>query len=190
MRTYIMAAGRATRWKYGKIYKQFVKVQNERIIDRAVRLFPGAIIVAADDEFIKKCKSETVKIKQQNCICSSIMQLEWGSKDLLILCGDVYWTYNAASKIKNCDQGLMFFGNRYEIFGIYISQKYHRKMKECFYHAIEDYNNDISEGKLWNVYRHLIGVSEHIIDGYFTHMTDRTTDFDTLLQYEKFLRNG
>jgi len=179
--TYILAAGKAQRWEQA-VPKQFVKVGGERIINRAARLFPGSVVVTCRKDIAAGVDCGVQMIEPTSSICETVLECDWREDRVAFLCGDVFWTASAAHKVREESSGLMFFGNKQEIFGFTVERRYYTLMQYYLEVAAEE------KGKLWNAYRHLISVSEHRIDGYFTRITDITTDFDNYEQYLKFLK--
>lgn len=208
MRAIILCGGEGTRWK-GRSPKHFAEIDGERLIDRTVRLLSerGASdvwTVAPDDERYQVAGSQRVApesigydIDKVLC-CRSL----W-TDDTLLLCGDVWFSEPAMDSIAGQRPGdFAFYGRRYrstitgakwgEIFafrfcaGVPVAKRAAALRREVESGRLE-------RAKLWELYQTLIGeppkpFQEQIFDSRWIDIDDWTDDFDTVEEYEEWIR--
>lgn len=190
----ILAAGEHTRFN-SMVPKQLLKIGSETIIHRQDRQF-GFCILATQNKTLLKAYEPYFKPHEYQTILHTLRSCLKGCQDVnkLFLLGDVYFTEDAATRIKeDSDSGLRFYHSDTEIFAIRIS-KYN---SEAVIKAIDWILNEakkLEHYKLWTLYRFLHGLKDlnaHqlVLSELSMKIDDYTQDFDTMKEYEDW-RNG
>lgn len=191
----ILAAGSQSRWnseKFKKIplVKQLVMVEDEILIERIQRQFPGSIVITKSNE-IKK-HSEKWFIPENNKITLATL---FSTRDLwenwtTILLGDVTYGQHTIELIENQTDPLMFYGDKGEIYALKFNLRTSWDIMYGISNILASPFFTPQYGKLWNLYRILNkhDFRTHIIKDYFTRVSD-CKDFDTQKQYIRYARN-
>jgi len=189
VKTFILAAGNQTRWlyympNYTHKIKHLVPVHGIPLIRRTISQAKNPVVVTREPKIIDFVTCKVLNPVLKESVVQTLISTHeyWGEKAVILL-GDVYFTADAIKKIYSCKEDYMFFGNKEEIFAIVINNG--ERLSQAF---IDLSGVDISKMKLWHLYRfmHDIPLSKHDITESFTYIKDKTTDFDCVLQYEKW----
>jgi NDP-sugar pyrophosphorylase family protein len=217
MRILILAAGDGTRWKrYLGVPKHLIPVDNERIVDRTVRLLQqlgitDIYLVGLDsDEF--KIEGTELYIAKKNPKYHgadkflSSQELWNQSGRTITLFGDIFFTEESIDKIVN-DQDKnwkvygRFGGSKFtrkghgELFGQSFYPEHIKNHREKLFYIIELVNKKIINRCIgWEHYRAMQGaeneaVSHHKMYQGFDSIDDWTDDFDGPEDYDRFIKN-
>ena len=188
----ILAAGTQTRWnakKYKKIplIKQLVMVEQEVLIERIQRQFPGSIVVTKSNDIKKHShkwfEPESNEITLATLFSTRDLWDDWAT----ILVGDVNYGEKTINLINTQTERLMFYGDKGELYALKFNF-------QASWDIIYGISNILASpmfkpkyGKLWNLYRILNGHDYRtpIIKDYFTRVYD-CKDFDTQAQYIRY----
>lgn len=190
----ILAAGQQTRWNHDPvpglpIIKQLIEVKGEILIERIQRQFPDSIVVTKTKEISNHSKIIYNPKLNDVTVITLISTYDLWKEWTTILLGDVDYGESTIKLINDQTEKLIFYGNVKEIFAV----KWHESMSTALLMTINRLVNDIrwthQFGKLWNLYRMLIGIDFRIekIDKYFTFVSD-CRDFDTQKGYERYAK--
>ena len=193
MKTFILAAGDQTRWMHYSLnfpykIKQLVPIHGIPLIHRTIGQVKGKkgfpYVVTNESKIADFINCSVINPAERLSIVQTLISTNqlWEGKTIILL-GDVYYTADAINKIYACEDDYMFFGNKEEIFAIVINDP--EEFSKAFIGLADIETNKM---KLWHLYRfmHNIPLSKHDITEAFTYIRDRTTDFDCVLQYEKW----
>jgi len=192
----ILAAGTQTRWNHKQFpnvpkIKQLVKVDGGVLIEVIQKQFDDPVVVTHDKEIRLKSK-KVFRPTHNECTIATLfstcdMWYEWTT----ILLGDVLYGEETIKLIKGQTDKLMFYGDKGEIYAI----KWHKDVNALILYCINKMINaeywSPKFGKLWNLYRTIIGRDfrlAYIPDKYFTFVSD-CRDFDNQEQYLKYAQN-
>lgn len=202
----ILCAGTSSRWNnYMNVPKQLIKIDNETLLDRMIRLLHKNNIT--DINIVSNVKSH----KTNNCgffrppksgwILETFLSTQkiWTDRNIILL-GDVYYSSCALKTVVKYEGDIAAFGRsgsskftefiRPEIFAISFNQKIASTVILNAKNALNDAIKG-GEGKLWQFYRSIAGFSldEHQIETKFFHVIDDlTNDFDLPEDYNSFIR--
>ena len=188
----ILAAGQQTRWNNNPVkglpaIKQLVEVKGEILIERIQRQFENSIVVTKTKAISNHSKMVYNPQHNDVTVITLISTYDLWKEWTTILLGDVDYGDNTIELIEDQTEPLMFYGNQKEIFAV----KWHETKSYFLTLTINRLVNDMrwlpKFGKLWNLYRMLIGVDFRTekIDKYFTFVSD-CRDFDTQKGYQKY----
>lgn len=202
MRYIIMADGKGKRWGKGTP-KHLIEIKGETLLSRTVRLLKENNIV---DIYITSHDpryniEETIRYEPVNNVlevdrfysCREI----W-TDEVCFLYGDVYYTEEAMKTIVETEtEDFEFFGrfgqrkefvkNNGEIFAIKVTNT--KKFgNACLFVRVEEEKGNL-RGIGWDVYKTLLEIpyKELYLKGHFTQLNDKTEDFDTPEELEKWL---
>jgi len=193
----ILAAGNQERWNLsdsrGMILpsiKQLVQVNNRTLIEDIQAKFPESIVATHRKE-IKDRSLRWFEPEQHDITIATLFSTRDFWQDwTVILLGDVLYGKNTRRLLKQQQDPIMFYGDKSEIYAI----KFHLSVSPNIIFAIHNIINSPlfkpKFGKLWNLYRQLVGVDfrkQHIGD-LFTKVND-CRDFDNKQQYVKYARS-
>lgn len=191
MKTIIFAGGNNIRW-VGENSKEIVCVDSMPIIARTIWQIKGKgiepIVVSNKVDVIEVVKANFAEISTivDECLAASIVVQSWNTSGTnLILLGDVYYTDPAIDTILNGKT--LTYGNEVEIFAM----KWQGfDMIPYFIDIAKNYSKGIGRGKLWEAFRliHNIPIENHWIGGSFELIEDETIDFDTIEDYEMWIK--
>ena len=188
----ILAAGQQTRWTHDPVpglpvIKQLVEVKGEILIERIQRQFPNSTVVTKTKAISNHSKvvynPKLNDVTVITLISTHDLWKEWTT----ILLGDVDYGESTIKLIEDQTEPLMFYGNPKEIFAV----KWHGSKSYAILITIDRLISDprwkTKFGKLWNLYRMLIGIDFRTekIDKYFTFVSD-CRDFDTQKSYKRY----
>jgi hypothetical protein len=190
---YIFAGGDNDRWETD-YPKEMAVVDGEPVLFRTIRqckergIKPFVVshkseILGYQSELVEDCLFITNTFPTLAHACRGF---SWGEKTIFLL-GDVYYTDYALNVIASVPR--MVFGTEVEIFAFKFHRELNSKLGIAFSDVIFEWGRDNANGKLWEVYRAFEGkkIDEHVILNDFAFIEDRTTDFDTVEEYEEFL---
>ncbi len=188
----ILAAGHQDRWKPDSnipAVKQLIKIQGETLLERMKRQFGDPVVFTVHEEI----KEHFVRcyVPRDNFTTVSTMfstRAHWREWTTILL-GDVIYSRAQVRRLKHQKDPLMFYGDNQEIYCIKFHKSQRERMTKAIIDLIQHKNFEHQYGKLWNLYRLLIGVDfrEHYIGDYFTHITD-CQDFDTVEEYLNYIK--
>jgi len=188
---YIFAGGDNTRWNQD-YSKEIAEVDNMPILARTIWQVRGLlklepVVVSHKRDVIDVAIANRCAISntQHNCLVDSIVHQYWTNRNAVLL-GDVYYTDRAIGNIFS--QWSFAYGTSTELFAIrWVNPA--DNVHEAFQAAIRHWRNEGGRGKLWEVFRalHQKPLDKHWIGGSLTFIEDKTTDFNTFEEYEKFL---
>ena len=192
----ILAAGTQDRWNKGDIIglpavKQLVRVtDNEILIERIQRQFPGSIVVTKNEE-IKKHSEKWFEPEDNPVTLGTLFSTKDLWKDwTTILLGDVLYGRKTIRALRQQEAPVMFYGDKNEIYAI----KFHLSMSMAIVSAINKVISsehfEMKYGKLWNLYRAMNGIDfrQHAMGAFFTTVFD-SEDFDNKEQYLRYAKN-
>ena len=192
--TIILAAGKQERWNPGTVLpkaKQLLIVGGETLLDRMRRQFVNPQIFATHPDILDrypKCHKPQDSRTTVSTLYST--QGHWGEWTTILL-GDVMYSRAQVKRLNKQRDMIMFYGDDQEIYCF----KFHCELNKVLIKGIEDLTNDVrwddKYGKLWNLYRLLVGVDfrEHIIGSHFTWVGD-CRDFDTRDEYLNYINKN
>jgi len=188
----ILAAGAQTRWNHDPVpglptIKQLIEVKGEILIERIQRQFPDSTVVTKTKAISDHSKMIYSPNLNDVTVITLVSTYDLWKEWTTVLLGDVDYGDSTISLINDQTEKLMFYGNQKEIFAV----KFHESMGMAILMTINRLVNDIrwtrQFGKLWNLYRMLIGHDFRLekIDKYFTFVSD-CRDFDTQKSYKRY----
>ncbi len=205
-RVVLLASGCEQRWEAIQ-HKQLVDVHGEPLILRTMRQVaqrwntrpvvvthhPRIIDAVGDQADVLSLDSTERRWTVETALHSRDC---WGDPTL-ILAGDVYWTDAALDAACDLNTGgpvrylvtTCSVGD--DILGIWFRRRHRHRVARALHHAICHARLRGGGGKLWQSYRSLCGfplVRHRLEDVHCVRIDDETTDFDTLQDYQKFLR--
>jgi choline kinase len=185
--TIILSAGESIR--FDEVYpKQHIEIQGERIIDRTLRLFPNAYLVAVNPNIAPYYPK--IFIPKANRYTSETLlstQSLWEYENT-ILFGDVYYTEKTVDIIKKSSNPITFFSDGQDIFALKFKkeQNISKYLEEVIRKAKEP---DGNFGRIWELYRLMFGMHQWpAVNGMpaLSFIGDQTQDFDTVEDLENF----
>lgn len=186
----ILASGHQERWNENndseyKI-KQLIEVNGEILIERIQKQFKS-IVITINNDIMKHSDSVFIPEKYEWTIETLLSTLKLWKNQVVILLGDVYYTDNCVKIIESFAGEIMFFGNNDEIFAISFND--HEKVERCLSAILI---RNVFDGRLWQLYRNYHGLNRaiHKITDDFTFITDETQDFDTIEEYNTFIKKN
>jgi CTP:phosphocholine cytidylyltransferase-like protein len=216
MRVIIAAAGDATRWSnYLNTPKHLIKIDNEPILYRTVRLFKergitDIYIVGPDDNRYRiKGTKLFIPIKNpKNFDADKFLSSEtlWSlTERTVVIFGDVFFTEQAIDTIINDKSNNWVAFGRYsksditgstygEMFGHSFFPNNIKDHKNALLHVIDLVNRQFAnKGNGWEHYRVMqrvpdIEVKVHQIYENFVEINDWTEDFDFPKDYDRFIK--
>lgn len=185
---FVLAAGQAVRWQKSH-YKQLAEYQGKPIIEHMLATCPNAVVLTQHPPLWKY--NHAVPSRHYfvlDTILSS--HQEWRQRNIFLL-GDVYYHPDDLQQIINYQGDLAIFGSKkqVEIFAISFSASAKDMVIKHLALAIIDAYEG-GRGKIWEMYHSLAGLPLYKIGfgKYFVEL-NRTTDVDTLDDYERLLTN-
>jgi len=184
--TIVLSAGESMRFD-GPYPKQHIEIDGERIIDRTLRMFPDAHLIAINPEIANHPK--VFKPKAHRYTSETLLSTKELWKDVTtVLFGDVYYTDEAVEIIKKSTP-TTFFTDGQDIFGLKFDQDVSGFLREVVAKADQPDGNC---GRIWEVYRLMFGLPNWPATSDMPALTfigDKTQDFDTVEDLENF-KNG
>ena len=195
MKYIIMADGKGKRWNnHGGIPKHFVKIDDERIIERTIRLLKEndsnkEIIVTSHDK--KYDFENATRYEPKN----NILEIDRFTEELIeddicFLYGDCYYSEESIKNIiNNKNDSILFFGNKKSIVAIKISNsKLFRKHVNNVKQAYLDKKIDTCKG--WQVYYSFKNMlfDNKVIGEDFIFLEDLTTDVNSYEEYQDLMK--
>ena len=190
----ILAAGKQERWNPGTVLpkaKQLLKVGGETLLERMARQFHDPIVFTNHpdiQEHFVRCYEPRDSLTTVSTLHSTKAHWrEWTT----ILLGDVMYSRQQVKRLARQKEKVMFYGDEAEIYCL----KFHEDVRKVMAKAIRDLTNHVQweekYGKLWNLYRILIGVDyrDHYIGSNFTWVGD-CRDFDTREEYLNYVNRN
>jgi hypothetical protein len=182
--TIVLSAGESVRFE-APYPKQNIEIDGEKIIERTLRLFPEAYLVAVNPE-IAPSYPKVFKPKAYRYTSETLLSTkEIWSDVTIVLYGDVYYTEEAVEIIKKSTP-TTFFTDGQDIFGLKFDQDVSGFLREVVVKADQP---DGNAGRIWEVYRRMFGLPNWPATSDMPALTfigDKTQDFDTLEDLENF----
>jgi len=184
--TIVLSAGESARFD-GPYPKQHIEIDGERIIDRTLRMFPDAHLVAIKPEIAnhpKVFKPQAHRYTSETLLSTKSL---WG-EETTVLFADVYYTEEAVEIIKKSTP-TTFFTDGQDIFGLKFDQDVSGFLREVVAKADQPDGNC---GRIWEVYRLMFGLPNWPATSDMPALTfigDKTQDFDTVEDLDNF-KNG
>lgn len=197
---FIMAGGEQVRWKDNTI-KQLSLVDNAKwtVIQRVFALVkkylncePIVVTKNIDISLNTGCYSNPDLCA--GTLCESMSRcIEISENDgILFLLGDVYYTRTAFDNILRVNRP--YFGSEVELFASKFPKSHYERALNTLYYAVElnQDDPDIYKGKMWNMYYLWAGYNSggHDFGKDFGLIEDNTCDFDTVDEYNEFIKKG
>ena len=208
---YIIAcSGGGTRWgNYLNTKKHLIKIGNETLLDRTIRLInkfdsnSKICIFAFEDEYrrdnTKFCKPTLLDRDEHIKYPAIYMSREyWNAKgNTTLVCGDVFFTENCMKQITENNNKLNFFGREGgssitgktygELFGLSFNKEQQTNILNILKDLDQQFiNKKIKRFLTWEFYRLInnIDVNNHQIKNHFIEINDFTDDFDFPNDYD------
>ena len=202
----ILASGVAQRWE-GIEHKQLVPVAGEplllRTLDQLAQRCDARPVVVTHQQKIASVVADIADVvvlqpneRRWTVETALSSRGEWGDPTLL-LAGDVYWTDAAIDLACNFNSGgpirylVTKSGVGDDILGVWFRRRHRHRVARALNHAIEHAKLRGGAGKLWQSYRSLCGfpLTKHLLEEvHSVRIEDESTDFDTLRDYQQFLK--
>ena len=195
MSSLILAAGNQTRWNLGNYpglpdIKQLLVIDGEVLIRKIQRQFPGSIVVTKN-QAIKKHSLKWFEPENNEVTIATL----FSTRDLwedwtTVLLGDVLYGQDTIEKINSQKEGLMFYGDKEEIYGFKFNLAMSPGILLAINRIVISPHFEHKFGKLWNLIRTLNGSDFRIdkVTRYFTTVSD-CADFDTKKGFTKYAKN-
>lgn len=194
MKYIIMADGKGTRWKnYQDIPKHFIKIKDETLIERTVRLLnegdeTGQVIITSHDERYEISGATRYEPLNNNLEIDRFTE-ELIADEVCFLYGDTYYSEAAIKEIQSQNtDSVLFFGNEKSIVAVKVADG------ALFKHHVDRVRQLFLEGKIpkcigWQVYQSLVGLPfmEKKIRENFVLLKDDTEDFNSPEDYNRRL---
>ncbi|MEE0742065.1 MAG: hypothetical protein ACLRWH_03955 [Emergencia sp.] len=186
MKYIIMADGKGTRWNnYQDIPKHFIRVGEETLLERTVRLLrendssAEVIITSHDPRY--EVKGAVRYEPKHNVLEIDRFTSELIEDQVCFLYGDTYYSEKAVDVIVHTQSDdLLFFGNEKSIVAVKVADG------DLFAHHVDRVRNLYLEGKIekcigWQVYQSFLGLpfDEKKIAQKYVYMEDGTRDFNS-----------
>jgi hypothetical protein len=185
--TIVLSAGESVRFE-APYPKQNIEINGEKIIDRTLRLFPEAYLVAVNPE-IAPFHPKVFHPNFRRYTSETLLSTKELWKDVTtVLFGDVYYTEEAVDIIRKAEP-TTFFTDGQDIFGLKFDQDISGSLREVVKMADQPEGNC---GRIWEVYRIMFGLPRWPATQDLPALTfigDKTQDFDTVEDLENF-KNG
>ena len=202
----ILASGVAQRWG-GLQHKQLVPIAGRPLLLRtieqlATRWDVRPTVVTHHEPIAQTVDNMTdtlaLESNERRWIAETALnsRAAWGDPTLL-LAGDVYWTdaaldlachFNTGGPVRYLvTQGPV--GD--DIVGLWFRRRHRNRVARALNHAVQHAQLHGGGGKLWQSYRSLCGfpLTRHRLEQvHAVRINDETTDFDSLRDYQRFLR--
>lgn len=189
-----MADGKGTRWKnYQDIPKHFIKIKDETLIARTVRLLnegdeTGQVIITSHDERYEISGATRYEPLNNNLEIDRFTE-ELIADEVCFLYGDTYYSEAAIKEIQSQNtDSVLFFGNEKSIVAVKVADG------ALFKHHVDRVRQLFLEGKIpkcigWQVYQSLVGLPfmEKKIRENFVLLKDDTEDFNSPEDYNRRL---
>lgn len=199
----ILNAGLGEKWgNYMGIPKQLIKIGNETILGRTIRLvrqmgIDNIISVTNNERLIlkgsKQYMPKSFRWTVETLLSTSELWTEW----TLVLLGDVFYTPTAIHAICTTNKEIQFIGrcspNKFNArrFGEIFALKFNINQKEIIQKALLQVIarcDKIALGNMWDLYHTLVGLPlrtfDCVEDKIFLEVHDFTDDFDKPKDYE------
>jgi hypothetical protein len=182
--TIVLSAGESVRFD-APYPKQNIEIGGERIIDRTLRMFPDAYLVAINPE-IAPTHQKVFFPNARRYTSETLLSTKslWGEVTT-VLFGDVYYTEEAVDTIRKA-KPTTFFTDGQDIFGLKFNQDLSGFLETVIEKAATP---DGNFGRIWEVYRLMFGLPEWPATPDMPALTfigDATQDFDTVEDLENF----
>lgn len=196
MKYIIMADGKGSRWnKYKGIEKHFIRVNNETIIERTIRLVktmdPSSEIIITSHNPKYDFKDCSRYEPLNNEIEIDRFTFELIDNGVCFLYGDTLYTETAIKKIvSEKNDSLLFFGTKTKIVAIKVSDK--DLMIKHFLNVRQLFlDKKIDNCIGWQLYQSFqdLPYDKIQIKDNFSLIADETKDFNTPEDYENFIRH-
>lgn len=186
MKYIIMADGKGTRWNnYQDIPKHFIRVGEETLLERTVRLLrendssAEVIITSHDPRY--EVKGAVRYEPKHNVLEIDRFTSELIEDQVCFLYGDTYYSEKAVDVIVHTQSDdLLFFGNEKSIVAVKVADG------DLFAHHVDRVRNLYLAGKIekcigWQVYQSFLGLpfDEKKIAQKYVYMEDGTRDFNS-----------
>jgi len=202
----ILASGVEQRWE-GIQHKQLASVAGEplllRTLEQLAQRWDVRPTVVTHHEKIAQAVERVADVlileaneRRWTVETALSSRVEWGDPTL-ILAGDVYWTEAAIDVACDFNTGGPI---RYlvtegpvgdDILGLWFRRRHRHRVARALNHAIEHAMLHGGGGKLWQSYRSLCGfpLTRHRLERvHAVRIEDETTDFDSIRDYQQFLK--
>lgn len=196
MKYIIMADGKGSRWNnYQNIPKHLIKINGEVLLERTVKQLnkedkKAQVIITSHDpryEFEGSTRYEPLN----NILEIDRFTLELIEDNICFLYGDTYYSDEAIHNIITTKvEDILFFGNEKSIVAIKIKdskifKKHLKIVKKLFL------EKKIKNCKGWQVYQSFqnLEFDKKVIADKFILVDNKTTDYNTPLEYEKRNKN-
>lgn len=186
MKYIIMADGKGTRWNnYQDIPKHFIRVGDETLLERTVRLLhekdaSAEVIITSHDSRYEVAGA--VRYEPKN----NVLEIDRFTEELIedqvcFLYGDTYYSDNAIDMIvREKNEDLLFFGNESAIVAVKVADG------KLFAYHVNRVRKLYQEGKIdkcigWQVYQSFMNLpfGEKKIAQKYIYMEDGTRDFNS-----------
>jgi len=197
---FVLAAGSAARWEDLDTPKHLVDVGGELLIQRIVRqvqergLAPlvvtrSAKIATAVQRTHRPPTTVLLPIHSRLVVDTLLSTARFWKSPVVVLLGDVIYSKACMSYILGHNNGLQFYGTRYEIFALRFT-RHTAILYGCKQVRVHAHKNKCAPnvGKLWNLYRFLAGFgldSHEFEESMYTFIEDYTMDLDYVRQYNE-----
>jgi molybdopterin-guanine dinucleotide biosynthesis protein A len=201
----ILASGVEQRWQ-GIQHKQLASVDGEPLLLRTLRQlaerWDARPVVVTHHKPIAKAVAKAADVltldeNQRRWTVETALssRVAWGDPTL-ILAGDVCWTDEALDVACGFNLGgpvrYLITANEVgeDILGLWFRRRHRHRVARALNHAREHAWLRGGGGKLWQSYRSLCGfplVLHKLENTHAVRITDESTDFDTLRDYQEFL---
>jgi len=185
--TIILAAGESVRFEES-YPKQHIEIGGERIIDRILKMFPGAYLVTKNSNIAPDYNKIFVP-KAHRYTSETLLSTEslW-EYETTVLFSDVYYTDYAIDIILKSSEPITFFTDGQDIFALKFKKD--SNMSEILKKVIENAQYPTGNfGRIWELYRHMFGLPQwpamHGMPA-LSFINDKTQDFDTVQDLENF----
>ena len=193
----IMSNGTGSRWQnYNNIPKQLIKINNETLLQRTVRLIKNN---SANSRIIITSKNKQLQTQGAQLYTPLQDKLEIDrftyeliSDNVCFLYGDTYYsTLSVQTIINTPTNDILFFGNEKRIFAVKVGDS--KLMKTHIDNVRQLFLQEkIDNCKGWHLYQSYANLpwgSKKITDKYIL-INDETQDFNNPNEYEDFLKGN
>jgi hypothetical protein len=131
-------------------------------------------------------------VSSHNWICETLLHSSWNDRTIVLL-GDVVYSKTVMNRVFNCKKPFNIFGNEHEIYALAFTKQQWPKVIKSLGIAIEHAKLG-NAGTLRKMYQAYCGLDlngseweDKVLD-WVCNVQDYTTDFDTVVEYQDFVR--
>lgn len=200
---FILCAGDSKRWSWENTPKFFVPVFGDKLLPRTIKQVSRydytPMVVTHRTDVSSRLEGSCGFIDPESRLytCDTLYSTSkfWEDRTIVLL-GDVLYSNSVMNKIISHKEDIIFYGNirEREIYALTFTDR-SRILKGI--QEVDERVRDGHHGQLWQLFYSINKFGPETFptwipykNGMFSHVEDFTQDFDSVEEYEKFLKSG